>query len=148
MGSIVRGIWNQMASRATYQGDPEFWNHRATVAALLFKVMPVDGEIHASERLRLNRILADEFSIDEDEVNALVREAQNKASGSSDLRELSAILRESLSYKDKRVLISHMWEMVLADGKLHEYELLLMERVAGLLGVDSEEVSALMKRQD
>jgi uncharacterized tellurite resistance protein B-like protein len=137
-----------MASRASHQGDPEFWNHRTTVAALLFKVMPIDGEIHASERLRLNRILSDEFSIDEDEVNDLVREAHARVSGASDLSELFAILKDTLSNKDKRTLISHMWEMVLADGKLHEYELLLMDRVAGLLGVDSSEVSALMKRQD
>lgn len=148
MGSTVRGIWNQMTNRETYGGDPDFWNHRATVAALLFKVMPIDGEIHSTERLRLNRILADEFSIEEDEVNALVQEAHTKASSASDLTELSAILKMSLSHKDKRVLVSHMWEMVLADGKLHEYELLLMDRVAELLGVTHDEVSALMKRQD
>ncbi len=44
-------------------------------------------------------------------------------------------------------MISHMWEMVMADGKLHEYELLLVERVASLLGVEPAEVSALMDSQ-
>lgn len=144
MGSVVRRIWNQMSSGDANAVGPEFWNHRKNVAALLFRVMPVDGEIHASEQARLARILADEFSIEEDEVNALVHEALNGASSTTDIDVLSKTLANSLPHHDKLNLISHMWEMVFADGKLHEYELLLIERVASMLGVDSKEVAALM----
>jgi len=136
-----------MSEESTGSVDPAFWRHRTTVAALLFKVMPIDGEIHASEKARLNRILADEFSIDEEEVVALVEEAQLEADCAFDIADLSKSLKESLSHTDKLNLISHMWEMVLADGKLHEYELLLVERVASLLGVAPDEVSSLMKSE-
>ncbi len=106
--------------------------------------MPIDGEIHDSERRRLNRILADEFSIEQEEVDALVHEAQENSLGNADLSELSEKINSSLSHEEKLNLISHMWEMVFADGKLHEYELLLMERVAGLLGLAPDEVSKMM----
>ncbi len=137
-----------MAVRPATSVDSGFWADRTTIAALLFKVMPVDGEIHESERIRLNRILADEFSIDEVEVVALVQEAHAMATKTEDLAVLSRKLKTSLPHKAKLKLVSHMWELVLADGKLHEYELLLMERVADLLGITPEDVASMMERQD
>jgi len=136
-----------MSSESVPERDPDFWNRRATIAALLFKVMPVDGEIHELERLRLNRILSDEFSLEQEEVDALVREAKDDARHSADLSELSDRINLSLDHDGKMNLISHMWEMVFADGKLHEFELLLVERVAKLLGLQPEEVSKMMKNQ-
>lgn len=127
--------------------DPAFWQNRTTVAALLFKVMPIDGEIHEAEKARLSRILADEFSIDQDEVDSLVYEAQLEVYKAGNIKELSRNLKVSLSHQEKLNLISHMWEMVFADGKLHEYEMLLVERVAGLLGVAEDEVLQMMNAQ-
>ncbi len=136
-----------MSSRSSDPVDPAFWRHRTTVAALLFKVMPIDGEIHKSEIARLHRILADEFSIEEGEVISLIEEAQFAVDSASDISDLSKTLEISLTYEEKLNLISHMWEMVFADGKLHEYELLLVERVASLLGVSPKAVSSLMHNQ-
>lgn len=147
LGSVVRRIWSKMAVGSAGSVDPAFWRHRTTVAALLFKVMPIDGEIHDSEKARLNRILADEFSISEEDVATLVEEAQLEVDSAESISDLSKSLEAALSYNDKLNLISHMWEMVLADGKLHEYEMLLVERVASLLGVSPKAVSALMNSQ-
>ncbi len=147
MGSVVRRIWSKMSAGSTDLDDLTFWHHRTTVAALLFMVMPIDGEVHVSEKIRLNRILRDEFSIEDDEVEALILEAKMEADSAKSLADLSKSLEQSLSHNDKLNLISHMWEMVMADGKLHEYELLLVERVASLLGVAPAEVSALMDIQ-
>ena len=147
MGSVVRRIWSKISIGSIDLVDQAFWHHRTTVAALLFVVMPIDGEVHASEKARLNRILCDEFSIEDDEVEALIFEAQMEADSAESIAGLSKSLEASLSHCDKLNLISHMWEMVMADGRLHEYELLLVERVASLLGVASAEVSALMENQ-
>ncbi len=147
MGSAVRNIWNKISTTPGTAVDPAFWRHRATVAALLFKVMPIDGEIHVSEQARLKRILADEFSIDDDEVDALVYEAQLEVNVAGNIAELSKNLKAALTHKDKLNLISHMWEMVFADGRLHEYELLLVERVALLLGVAPNEVTKMMNSE-
>ncbi len=147
MGSVVRRIWSKISTGSTVEDDRAFWRHRTTVAALLFTVMPIDGEVHASEKARLNRILCDEFSIEDDEVEGLILEAKMEADNAENIADLSKSLEASLSHSDKLHLISHMWEMVMADGKLHEYELLLVERVASLLGVAPAEVSALMDSQ-
>ena len=37
-----------------------------------------------------------------------------------------------------------MWEMVFADGKLHESEIMFVERVADLLDIPQDEVAAAM----
>ena len=147
MGSEIRKIWSKISTESIDSDDQAFWRHRTTVAALLFMVMPIDGEVHASEKARLNRILCDEFSIEDDEVEALILEAKEKVDGAENIADLSKSLETSLSHRDKLHLISHMWEMVMADGKLHEYEILLVERVASLLGVAPAEVSDLMDNQ-
>ena len=147
MTDSVGEIWSRIAVQES-KGLPHGKNqHRVAVAALLFKVMPVDGEIHSSERVRLGRILADEFAISEDEVDALVTQVQSDAEDARDISEISDHLKDTLAHADKLVLISHMWEMVFADGRLHESEVLLVERVACLLGVAPEEVSAMMNVQ-
>ena len=92
MGSVVRRIWSKISTGSTVADDRAFWRHRTTVAALLFMVMPIDGEVHASEKARLNRILCDEFSIEDDEVEDLILEAKLEADNAENIADLSKSL--------------------------------------------------------
>ena len=60
------------------------------------------------------------------------------------MAELAKLLLSELEPDELLKLISHMWEMVFADDRMHEIEVLLVERVASLLKIDREAVSAAM----
>ena len=57
---------------------------------------------------------------------------------------MAKILKTGLSKEDLLLLVSHMWEMVFADGRMHETEIVLVERVASLLDIPEEDVAAAM----
>ncbi|MFD0918013.1 TerB family tellurite resistance protein [Pseudahrensia aquimaris] len=114
------------------------------VATFLFKVMPVDGETHPKELERLKRILSDEFGLEEDNAEKLIEYARNEANSAERLNELASMLKANAGHQELLTLISHMWEMVFADGRMHETEILFVERVAELLDIPEEDVAAAM----
>jgi uncharacterized tellurite resistance protein B-like protein len=140
ISSISKG--NPIDVKANWKSSPSH------VAALLFMVMPIDGEIKPEEQERLARILQDEFSIDEMESRQLVEKGRILAKDTENLAHLTETVRTSMSKKEQLQLISHMWEMVFADGKVHEFECLLVERVGELIGVSRPEIEKLMNAEN
>ncbi len=117
---------------------------RAAVASFLFMVMPIDGQSHPKELDRLTRILADDFELNSDETADLISYAKEQSNSELDMVTMAKILKVGLSKKDLLLLVSHMWEMVFADGRMHETEVVLVERVANLLEIPEEDVAKAM----
>ena len=117
---------------------------QGAIATFLFKVMPVDGQTHPKELDRLARILCDDFALTSDEAIQLISHARQQENSMERLKKLAELLKDNVAKDDLITLISHMWEMVFADGRLHETEILFVERVAVLLDVPPEEVSQAM----
>lgn len=117
---------------------------RTAVASFLFMVMPIDGQTHPKELERLGRILSDDFNLDEKQTAELIEHAKNQDSSTETLIGLAETLKKHLSKKELLLLISHMWEMVFADGRLHETEIVYVERVALLLDIPKDQVSKAM----
>lgn len=117
---------------------------RAAVASFLFMVMPIDGQSHPKELERLTRILADDFDLNTEETADLISYAKEQSNSELDMATMAKILKTGLSKEDLLLLVSHMWEMVFADGRMHETEIVLVERVASLLDIPEEDVAAAM----
>jgi len=117
---------------------------RGAIATFLFKVMPVDGHTHPKDLDRLVRILADDFNLSNEEAEELVEHARKQENNQENLQKLADLLKSNVSKGEMLTLISHMWEMVFADGKLHETEILFVERVAFLLDIPPEDLSNAM----
>ncbi len=144
MKKEIRDIVLGLVGEADLDLKPQLWQDKSAIAALLFMVMPVDGEIHDKELQRLARILEDEFDINESESAKLIAEARHHVEQPGEMDALTSRLCGTMSVAQRLTLISHMWEMVFADGRLHEFELLMVERVAKLLDLEPEQVCAVM----
>ena len=55
-----------------------------------------------------------------------------------DLYGFTSVLKRQLDEKDRERIVEMMWELVFADGKVHEFEDNLVWRAAELLGVSSQ----------
>ncbi len=117
---------------------------RSAVAYFLFMVMPSDGHQHPDEHQRLARILSDDFDLQQDQVEDLINHASGHAFNDDVMQQLARILLVELEREELIDLISHMWEMVFADGRMHETEVTFVERVAVLLKFTQEEVTSAM----
>jgi uncharacterized tellurite resistance protein B-like protein len=113
-------------------------DHRLAAAALLFHATAVDGIVSEEERTKLREILERRFSLDEDDTNDLLAAAEAADSEAVDLYGFTSVLKRHLDEAERERIVSMMWELVYADGKVHEFEDNLIWRVAELLGVSSQ----------
>jgi len=110
-------------------------DRRLALAALLVHCMAVDGVVDDVEREKLRVLLADEFGLAGDDLETLVSEAIAADDEAVDLYRFTSVLTRNLAAEDRVHVVEQLWEIVFADGKVHEFEENLVWRVAELLGV-------------
>ncbi len=115
-------------------------------AALMYHVIAVDGVIREEERIRLIEVLSTQFDIDEDEAQQLAKEGRDAEHEAIDLYQFTSILKRALQEDERIGMIENLWEMVFADGHVHEMEDNVVWRVAELLGVDTRDRMLLKQR--
>ena len=118
---------------------------RLASAALLVHASMIDGQFDASERRTLKALLRERFELDDDEVRRLVREASQEESESVDLFGFTNVLCRELDQDGRKRIVEMLWEVVMADGVIHEFEFesgLAHRRAARRLDQGSRDVAA------
>lgn len=108
---------------------------RVAVAALMVQLVSVDGVIDAAEQERLKDVLKKRFSLSDKETKDLIAIAHEREKEAVDLYGFTSVLKRELDEEGRIEIIEMMWELVFADGEIHEFEDNLVWRVAELLGV-------------
>lgn len=108
-------------------------------AALMFHVIAADGIVGDDERQRLEEVLSKNFGLEPDQTARLVEEARQADNEAIDLYSFTRTLKRELSAEERLALIGNMWEMVFADGVVHELEDNIVWRVAELLDVEARD---------
>ncbi len=110
-------------------------------AALMIHVMDADGvrqdaEVGAASSRRWR---SPTLGGDDGELESLVEAGEEADHEAVDLYAFTSILKRHLDEEARKEFIRVMWEIVFADGELHELEDNLVWRVAELIGVDSRD---------
>ena len=113
--------------KVTHQGSGE----RVLVTA-------IDGVVGDDEQARLKALLKQRFALGEDDLDDLMSAAEAADREAVDLYGFTSVLKQRLDIGERERLVGQMWELVYADGKVHEFEDNLIWRAAELLGVSSE----------
>ncbi|SMF38406.1 Uncharacterized conserved protein, tellurite resistance protein B (TerB) family [Tistlia consotensis] len=119
--------------------------HRAA-AALLAEAAIMDGRIDGEERRVIAASLARRFDLSQGDAEALLDRAAAQAADQVELYGMARQLKDGLDQEGRIALIEDLWEVVYADGKLHDHEASLMRRVAGLLYVSDRDSGSARKR--
>jgi uncharacterized tellurite resistance protein B-like protein len=122
-------------SRKTPAGD----DPRIAAAALMYHVMDADGVRHDAEWERMKELLAEAYGISGEELDRLVAAGGKADQEAIDLYAFTSVLKRHLDEQARFEFIGLMWEIVFADGELHELEDNMLWRIAELLGVDSRD---------
>ena len=105
------------------------------VVALLIRAATTDAEFGEEERAAIRRIALQSFSLDEEELDRLIAEAESAEAETMDLHRWVQTIKQAYDEAERVGLIEKMWEVVYADGVLDDYEANLLRRVAGLIYV-------------
>ncbi len=110
-------------------------DHRVAAAALLAHLVSIDGVVDETEQAQLRKVLKARFDLSESETTELIEIAGERDKEAVDLYAFTSVLKKKLDEEGRIQIIEMMWEMVFADGEVHEFEDNLVWRVAELLGV-------------
>ncbi|WP_173933437.1 TerB family tellurite resistance protein [Chelativorans sp. Marseille-P2723] len=119
-------------SRRPVEDDP-----RVAAAALLTHIMSADGIRSKDERARLKEALSRAYNVSGAELKVLMQAGEKAEAEAVDLYVFTSVLKRHLDEDARAEFIRLMWEVVFADGEMHELEDNLVWRVAELIGVDS-----------
>ncbi|TPK70551.1 hypothetical protein FKO01_14225 [Mesorhizobium sp. B2-3-3] len=109
---------------------------RVAASALLYHVMNADGVRQDVEWERFKAVLAQTYSISGAELEALAAAGERADNEAIDLYAFTSVLKRHLDAEGRKAFIGLMWEIVYADGELHELEDNTVWRVAELIGVE------------
>jgi uncharacterized tellurite resistance protein B-like protein len=111
---------------------------RLAAAALLYHVTAIDGVVGDDENARLRALLKERFELGDDDLDDLMAAAETADKQAVDLYGFTSVLKQRLDIDERERLVGMMWDLVYADGKVHEFEDNLIWRAAELLGVSSD----------
>lgn len=121
------------------QGSLSASELQLAVAALLIRASIIDGDIHELEQAKLVTLLQKRFDISAKDVADLVVEGLDKEKKAVDLYGFTRVITQRLDVEGRRHIVEMLWEVVLADGVLDDYESNLVWRVSELIGVSTRE---------
>ena len=119
---------------------------RVAAAALMFHVIDADGVREEAERLRLKEALTEAYGLEGAELEQVMSAGEAAGREAIDLFAFTSVLNRQLDEAAKVELIGLLWEVVYADGELHELEDNTVWRVAELIGVSSRDRVMMRKR--
>ena len=116
------------------------------LCGLMIEAAYTDGQIDESELNKIKLSLINIFSEDAKEVDLVLEKAEENKNNSKSLHHYTSFINKNFDDKKKTLLIEALWEIVLSDGEIHDFESSLIRRLAGLLYI-SDVVSGNAKKR-
>ena len=108
-------------------------------AALLVEAAMVDGNFSDEERQIITALVEDRFLGDPGLSEVLISTAEAKARRSVELYSVTKIISQSFSYDERMDILQSIWEVVLSDGRVDDFEDQLMRRLSGLIHISDRD---------
>ena len=118
---------------------------RVASAALLINAGSIDGKFDSNEKQKVKALLQRRFDLKPDELKRLFQEASAEEREAVDLYRFTKVLCRDLDQDGRKRIVLMLWEVVMADGVVDEFEANLVWRVAALIGVSTRDRVTLRK---
>ncbi len=116
------------------------------LCGLMIEAAYTDGKVEESELNKIKFSLVNIFSEDPKEVDLALEEAEKDKNNSKSLHHYTTFINKNFNQEKKILLIETLWEIVISDGKIHDYESNLLRRLAGLLYISDVNSGNARKR--
>ena len=118
---------------------------RVASAALLINAGSIDGKFDSNEKQKVKALLQRRFDLKPDELKRLFQEASAEEREAVDLYRFTKVLCRNLDQDGRKRIVVMLWEVVMVDGVVDEFEANLVWRVAELIGVSTRDRVTLRK---
>ena len=116
------------------------------LCGLMIEAAYTDGQIDTNELNKIKFSLINIFGEDPNEVMTVLEEAIKNKNNSKSLHHYTSFINKNFNEDKKLLLIEALWQIVLSDGEVHDFESNLLRRLAGLLYISDVESGNARKR--
>ena len=109
------------------------------LSGLLIEAANTDGQITQDELNKISTSLINVFHEDAKKVEESLITALDNKDNSRSLYFYTSKLNKSFSDEKKIMLVEVLWEVILSDNEIHDFETNLIRRLAGLLYISDVE---------
>ena len=129
MINLLKNILNNPNSKEDKDSNKDL----ELLCGLMIEAAYTDGKIDNIELNKIKMSLINVFNEDPEEVNLVLKEAIKNKNNSKSLHHYTSLINKNFEKDKKLLLIETLWEIVLSDGEIHDFESSLIRRLAGLL---------------
>ena len=119
--------------------DPENPVALAT-AGVLLELAHADQQFSEREEAQLLETMAATFGLTGEQAARVLEKAHEARGQTIDHWAFTSRIREGADRETRLEIVRAMWRLVLADGRLHDYEDYLIRKLSDLLGVQHHEM--------
>ena len=142
MINLLKNILNNQ----NLQDDKNNNKNLELLCGLMIEAAYTDGQIDENELSKIKLSLINVFAEDPKEVNSVLEEAKKNKDNSNSLHYYTSYINKNFDYDKKLLLTEALWEIVLSDGEIHDFESNLIRRLAGLLYISDVDSGNAKKR--
>ena len=103
------------------------------LCGLMIEAANTDGKVDNEEVKKISYTLINIFHENPVDVENILKETITNKDEPKSLFFFTSKINKSFTEKKKLLLVEILWEIILSDGELHEFESNLIRRLAGLL---------------
>ena len=142
MITLLKNILNNQNS------SEEDDNHKnlELLCGLMIEAAYTDGQVDKAELQKIKSSLISVFEEDPKEVDIVLDKAEKNKNNSKSLHHYTSYINKNFDDKKKLLLIEALWEIVLSDGEVHDFESNLIRRLSGLLYISDVNSGNARKR--
>ena len=133
-------------SNNSNQTQEDEHNNINILTGLLIEAANTDGNISDDELNKISFSLVNIFKENKEDVDKALSKALENKDNTRSLFFYTSKLNKSFSHEKKILLIEVLWEVILSDNEIHDFESNLLRRLAGLLYVSDIECGNAKKR--
>ncbi len=142
MINLLKNILNNNNSTEDNNNDKNL----ELLCGLMIEAAYTDGQVDKIELYKIKSSLISIFREDPEEVDLVLEKAEKNKNNSKSLHHYTSYINKNFDDKKKLLLIEALWEIVLSDGEIHDFESNLIRRLSGLLYISDVNSGNARKR--
>ena len=142
----MKNLLKNILNNKNFKEDKKENTDLELLCGLMIEAAYTDGEIDESELNKIKISLVNIFGEDPNETSVLLQEAVKNKNNSRSLYHYTSHINKNFTEDKKLLLIEVLWEIVLSDGEIHDFESNLIRRLAGLLYISDVNSGNARKR--
>ena len=113
------------------------------IVSLLIEAAKFDHDFSDSEIDRITQIIKYKFNLDEDASKTLFDKALELSQDNVEIYSITKDIRDNFEREEILDIFKYVWEVILADGHIDDFESSLMTKLTGLFHLTGKEAAEL-----